>query len=128
MGKWISCKQCGHEFHSSLSRCPECGKAVITFKKIITIAGTVFVLGIVTVGVILGFNDDNAVGTPDSDKGESQSVVTENKSSVIQSSEDASKVYASSDAGEKQPADSSVGTTADNSSKNSSITTKVFPH
>jgi len=58
MGKWINCKNCGHEYHSSLNRCPECSTATPSFKNIAYIICTVLLCIVVGIGIYSGFTDD----------------------------------------------------------------------
>ena len=63
MAKWINCKECGHEFSSSLSHCPECGKRRLTAKTALGgIFGTAFAV-LVVIGMIMGFSDNGKTDT-----------------------------------------------------------------
>ena len=57
MAKWVNCKECGHEFSSALSKCPECGKRRINFKTAISaVIGTLFCT-VIVVGLVISFSD-----------------------------------------------------------------------
>ena len=53
MGRWIKCKNCGHEYHNDLKECPHCYKKTpLTLKRfavygVIAILISAFVIGIV---------------------------------------------------------------------------------
>ena len=76
MGKWIKCKKCSHEYHSSLPRCPECGNTTITLKGIVGIIAIVLFCLIVIAGIILGLNDDGIKTKPTDEQSASSSDVT----------------------------------------------------
>ena len=61
MAKWINCRKCGHYYHSSLSRCPECSAYTVTVGNVLLIASLSVVAIAVVIGVILGFNDKGAL-------------------------------------------------------------------
>lgn len=77
MGKWINCKKCGHQYHSSLSKCPECGCSSITFKKILSFVGLAVSLAVVTVGIAFGFLDKGTQKEPVFDQSSSVSFTDE---------------------------------------------------
>ncbi len=67
MGKWINCKKCGHEYHSSLNRCPECSTVTPSFKNIAYIIGAIAVCVVVGIGIYSGFNDDKIKSVSESE-------------------------------------------------------------
>lgn len=64
MEKWINCKNCGHEFSSKLSKCPECGKMHLTVRATVSALCVIVLVLISGVGIVLGFTEDrNAIPT-----------------------------------------------------------------
>lgn len=63
MSKWITCKNCSHEYHSSLPRCPKCSKNTPSLKNIATIISIAALCVVVVVGLILGITDKGTVDT-----------------------------------------------------------------
>ena len=58
MGKWITCKKCGHEYYNSLSRCPECSsRSPIKLRNIVYLTGAAVVCTVAAVGIVLGIKD-----------------------------------------------------------------------
>ncbi len=132
MAKWINCKQCGHEFSSAISRCPECGKWRLTAKTAFgSLLGTAF-LSFVAVGMILGFTDDGngniatASGTnsniTSSDKTESNDEASAFESHSQSSSVDSSE-ESSSGKPESTPASSKISKPVSSADSSSSIPT-----
>lgn len=85
MGKWINCKKCGHQYHSSLSKCPECGNLTITLNKILGFSVLGLVLAVAAVGIVFGFMDKGSDKPQISDQSSVQSVL--DSSSVNMESE-----------------------------------------
>ena len=54
MAKWVKCKSCGHEFSSSLSKCPECSKSRMNFKTVIGWIIAVTGLAFMAIGIWRG--------------------------------------------------------------------------
>ena len=77
MGKWINCKKCGHEYHSSLNRCPNCSTATPSFKNIAFIIGVIAVCFFTGLGIFLGFKETQIKMSPEKD---SSSFVSDTKS------------------------------------------------
>lgn len=59
MGKWIKCKKCGHEYFSTLSKCPNCSSVTVNFKLVSSILSFVAVLTVAVIGIILGFGSES---------------------------------------------------------------------
>lgn len=57
MEKWIKCKECGHEFSNKLSKCPECGKAHLTVKGLVSLLSILVIVIISVIGLVLGFSE-----------------------------------------------------------------------
>lgn len=57
MEKWIKCKDCGHEFSNKLSKCPECGKAHLTVKGLISAVSIFAIITVSVIGLVLGFSE-----------------------------------------------------------------------
>lgn len=55
--KWINCKNCGHEFSSKLSKCPECGRIHLTVKALITSICIIALVVASGIGIVLGVMD-----------------------------------------------------------------------
>lgn len=115
MGKWIICKKCGHEYHSSLSKCPECGKATFTFKTALTILGSVLLIGGVAFGIISGFADNEPKKISVSSQ---ESSLSEAKGNDSASSENTESIQKED---EKEPDVSNNSSTHSNSSKNETV-------
>ncbi len=63
MAKWIKCRECGHEFSSTISRCPNCYKWRLTSKALwSSIVGGMF-CAVIIVGMVLGFSDKGVIPT-----------------------------------------------------------------
>ncbi len=105
MGKWINCKRCGHEYSSSLSRCPNCNRITLNFKLISSIALSVAVVGVAVTGFIIGLNDKS-----DKITAVSEDVSFTENSSLTEKDEDVS-----SDAVSDNKAEASVNSIKDTS-------------
>ena len=57
MARWINCKECGHEFSSSLSKCPECGKRRLNLKTSISAIIGILFCAAIAVGLVISFSD-----------------------------------------------------------------------
>lgn len=63
MAKWITCKKCSREYHSSLSRCPQCNAITPSFKNFAAVLVGLILCVVVIVGYVLGFTDKE-ISTP----------------------------------------------------------------
>ncbi len=88
MEKWISCKNCGHEFSSKLSKCPECGKAHITVKSLISSLCIVILVLASGVGIVLGVMDKGTQVPVMNEDGSSSVISSEEKQNTEQESKD----------------------------------------
>lgn len=90
MAKWVKCKSCGHEFSSSLSKCPECSKSRMNFKTAIGWIFGILFCAVIAVGLFLGFSDKGGE-TPDKKtetvSSESESKKKEDNSSKTETDE-----------------------------------------
>ena len=112
MAKWINCKNCGHEYLSSLNRCPECSTPTPSFKKVISVAVAALFCALVIVGIVLGFRDNKIKTAPDSSK------------PVLASSNDSSDISSSSSENEKDESSSSSKNDNSSSKKNETASSK----
>ena len=115
MAKWIKCKECGHEFSSNISRCPNCYKWRLTAKALWgSVLGGMFCI-VVVVGMILGFSDKGKISTADKQSDTDTSNVTSHK--VNASSTQSYISEYKEESGKQTPANSSKG--EDSTVKNS---------
>lgn len=88
MEKWINCKDCGHEFSSKLSKCPECGKAHITLKSLATSLCIIALVLASGIGIILGVMDKETKVPVINEDGSSAVISSEEKQNTEQESKD----------------------------------------
>ncbi len=113
MEKWITCKECGHEFSASMSRCPECGKWRLTTKTAIgSLLGVAF-LAVVIFGIVAGFsgNSDQNIKTT---SGENSSITSSDSSESNESFASSLQTNQETNSAESIISDTEV---TDNSSK-----------
>ena len=113
MAKWINCKKCGHEYHSSLNCCPECSTPTPSFKKIIAIFTCILFCAIVVVGIVLGFKDNKIKPVPQN----SEVTSTVADSSEVESKKVSSETESDESVPSKKPDTSSSKRTETASSK-----------
>lgn len=96
MGKWIKCKNCGHEYHNDLKECPQCyRKTPLTLKRFTLCCVAFLPVGVVVLGIVLGALDDGGIKIADSNKSYSSSSISQNAdtSNLTNTSSTVSNVY-----------------------------------
>lgn len=78
MERWIKCKNCGHEFSNKLSKCPECGKAHLTVKGLISAISIFAIIVVSVIGLVLGFSEKGSA-IPTSSQTQSKDENMDNK-------------------------------------------------
>lgn len=122
MGKWIKCKNCGHEYHNDLKECPQCyHKTPLTLKRLILPLLSLFLVAAFTFGVIWMILDDANFKTAQHENSSSNESVfnSEEKIGPNNSSSNSSSENADSTAIEESSDDtSSSSVTSENRDDN----------